>query len=225
MAANGIEEPPLPQKVYWCVTEGLAAIALLWSATCENAEKVACPINTALNAVKPLPIVLGLPFTFVLFWVSQSALILCREETGLCSINRKNFKVFISNFELASFVSIIFPIPYFGKVAAKTWGGFAVKYMVGFGVIWFAMIVLILLIAVDPAFGYMGACMYVLAALILAGLRASMRDKLGITGDFISDCVTCVFAFPDAMGQMTKELEFWEEASEPGKVIGNVGAI
>jgi choline-glycine betaine transporter len=29
LAANGIEHPPMPQKVFWCVTEGLAACALL----------------------------------------------------------------------------------------------------------------------------------------------------------------------------------------------------
>merc|ERR1712194_263091 len=91
MAANGIEEPPLLQKIFWCTPEGAAAIALLWSAPSTNP-------GAALSAVQALPIILGLPFTFVLFWICQSFVILCAEESGLRPIDRRNFRVFIFNF-------------------------------------------------------------------------------------------------------------------------------
>merc|ERR1719203_1753712 len=85
MAANGIEEPPLVQKVFWAFTEGGAASALLLSAGDENPK-------AALNAVKALPIILGLPFTFLLFWMCQGLLIVCKEEAGDMDIDRKHFR-------------------------------------------------------------------------------------------------------------------------------------
>merc|ERR1719384_688208 len=84
MAANGVEEPPLMQKIFWAFTEGAAAAALLLSSDKDNP-------TAALNAVKALPIILGLPFTFLLFWMCQGLLIVCREEMGELSIARKCF--------------------------------------------------------------------------------------------------------------------------------------
>merc|ERR1712039_639176 len=92
MAANGMEEPPLAQKIFWAFTEGAAASALLASAGDDNPK-------AALNAVKALPIILGLPFTFLLFWMCQGLLIICQEETSKLAIERKNFGVFILNVE------------------------------------------------------------------------------------------------------------------------------
>lgn len=197
MAANGIEEPPLLQKVYWCLTEGLAAIALLLSASDDTGA-------AAMNAVRPLPIVLGLPFTFVLFWIAQSALILCREESDEnFSVNRKNFSTFIINWESQTLVSFVAPFIPFGVLAEKVWGSSKAAATIGFAVSWIAMIVLLVLMAVDyVAFSSMGCAMFFMNALLVAGLRASAREKLGITGDLISDCVTSCFAFPCALGQM-----------------------
>merc|ERR1712232_1540949 len=61
MAANGMQDPPLVQKILWVFTEGAAAAALLASAA-DNPNPEA-----ALEAVKALPIILGLPYTFLPF--------------------------------------------------------------------------------------------------------------------------------------------------------------
>merc|ERR1719384_482571 len=82
MAANGVEEPPLMQKIFWAFTEGAAAAALLLSSGDDNPK-------AALNAVKALPIILGLPFTFLLMWISQGLLIVCAEESGKIKVTRK----------------------------------------------------------------------------------------------------------------------------------------
>merc|ERR1712050_753592 len=106
MAANGMEEPPLAQKIFWAFTEGAAAAALLASAGDDNPQ-------AALNAVKALPIILGLPFTFLLMWIAQGLLIVCAEETGKLKITRKNFSTFLLNLEPASYLSIVLPfIPF-----------------------------------------------------------------------------------------------------------------
>merc|ERR1712137_615646 len=108
MAANGIEEPPVIQKIFWAFTEGAAAAALLASAGEESPK-------AALNAVKALPIILGLPFTFLLFWMCQGLLIVCQEETGVVPIERKNFAVFLFNFELESVESMLVPFVPLGQ--------------------------------------------------------------------------------------------------------------
>merc|ERR1711862_690132 len=89
MAANGRPEPPLLQKIFWALTEGVAAIVLIQVAD-EDKET-----NVAMTTVQILPIVLGLPFTFHLFYCCQSLLVICKEETGQLAINRKNFKNFL----------------------------------------------------------------------------------------------------------------------------------
>merc|ERR1719234_887843 len=100
------------QKVFWAFTEGAAAAALLASAGEDDPK-------AALNAVKALPIILGLPFTFLLFWMCQGLLIVCKEETGVLPIERKNFSTFLFNLELPSFVAMLFPFWHLGEVAAK----------------------------------------------------------------------------------------------------------
>jgi len=198
LAANGVEEPPLMQKIFWAFTEGAAAAALLLSAG-EDSPK------SALNAVKALPIILGLPFTFLLFWMCQGLLIVCKEEAKLMPIDRKNFAVFLLNLEPASFVAMLCPFLPLGTVAARAWGGPPGPYTLAFGAAWLAMVVLAGCTAADAAFGYMAAAAYFMVALGAAGLRASVREKLGITGDMVSDACACCFAFPWAVGQMAAE--------------------
>lgn len=198
IAANGSERPPVTQKVFWAFTEGAAAIALLASAGDDAPQ-------ASLNAVKALPIILGLPFTFLMFWMCQSLLIVCQEEVGQKKIDRKNFSTFLFNLEPMSFMAMVCPFVPLGKVASKTWGGSATLYMAGYGVAWAAMIVLLILQVDDFAFGYMAAAMYFMLALAVAGLRVATRVKLGITGDMISDACSATFAFPWAIGQMAVE--------------------
>jgi len=101
MAANGTEEPPLSQKIFWAFTEGAAACALLASSSDTN--------QAALNAVKAIPIILDLPFTFLLFWMYQGLLIVCKEEAGELDIDRRHFSVFLFNMKPILYLSILFP--------------------------------------------------------------------------------------------------------------------
>jgi len=198
LAANGMQDPPLAQKVFWAFTEGAAAAALLASANDDDPK-------AALNAVKALPIILGLPYTFLLFWMCQGLLIVCQEEAGDLSITRKNFSVFLINVEPTSFLAIFFPFVPLGEVAAKTWNGSRLFYSVAYGAVWTALIVFICLSAVDSAFGTMAISIYFIMGLGVAGLRVATRNKLGITGDMISDACVCCFAFPFAVGQLAAE--------------------
>merc|ERR1712232_1515934 len=185
-------------KVFWAVTEGAAAIALLASAGDDNPK-------AALNAVKALPIILGLPYTFLLFWMCQGLLIVCKEETGALPIERKNFATFIINLEPMSFLAMLVPFVPLGKVASKTWSGPTLHYSVAYGAWWLFTIALLCASAADHAFAYMAAAAYFMMGLATAALRSAVRTKLAISGDFISDACACCFAFPCVIGQLAAE--------------------
>jgi len=222
MAANGIEEPPLLQKIFWCTTEGAAAISLLWSAPSSNPK-------AALDAVQALPIILGLPLTFILFWVSQAFVILCAEESGQRPINRKNFRVFIFNFGwdksvaaglLDLVVATFCPFIKAGEIAEKIHGKGRMKWTIAVLICWVTTIVFAALTAADSAFSYMACCLLLMDTFLITGLRVACRSKLGITGDILSDALTCFF-YPCALTQMAAE-DFEQVVSEPTDPLGKV---
>merc|ERR1712232_1076857 len=104
-----------------------------------------------------------------------------------------------------SFVSFIFPFVPLGAVASKAWGGSQILFWAGFGMEWAFFIVMLCLGAVDNAFLAMAIAAYFCFALTAAGVRSSVRQKLGITGDLLSDACACCFYLPFALGQMVGE--------------------
>jgi len=199
LAANGQAEPPLAQKIFWALTEGAAASALLLSADEENP-------SAALNAVKVLPIVLGLPYTFHLFWCCQSLLIICKEEAGEIPLNRKNFKNFLLfNLQPMSAIAIVAPFLPLGISASKAFGVNQILCIVLFALEWAFFLVLLCLGAADEAFLKMAAAAYICFTCTAGAVRAGVRGKLGITGDLMSDLNACTFWLPFCMGQMAAE--------------------
>mmetsp|Transcript_29904 Transcript_29904/g.69564 ORF Transcript_29904/g.69564 Transcript_29904/m.69564 type:complete len:930 (+) Transcript_29904:70-2859(+) len=92
ISANGLPDPPVVQRIFWSVTEGATACALLAAGrNLPNAEG-------SLRALQSASLVMGLPYTFVLFWCSQSLLLLCKEEAGEIDPKRKAFNTFIFDF-------------------------------------------------------------------------------------------------------------------------------
>ena len=61
LAANGVEEPPVIQRIFWACMEGLTATALLIAGG-----------SNALNALSTVSIVAGLPYTALLCFICTS---------------------------------------------------------------------------------------------------------------------------------------------------------
>ena len=74
IGANGEQEPPLVQRIFWALTEGFAAIALLKGSQ-GNPDR-------ALGGVQAVSVVCGLPFTVVLMYMAHALYIACLEEAG-----------------------------------------------------------------------------------------------------------------------------------------------
>ncbi|MFN7023591.1 MAG: BCCT family transporter [Pseudorhizobium sp.] len=66
ITAGGKDDGPIPQRVFWCIFEGLVAIALL--------------LGGGLNALQSMVVTTGFPFTFVLLLMCVSIVIGLRDE-------------------------------------------------------------------------------------------------------------------------------------------------
>merc|ERR1712151_1093493 len=106
-AANGDEDPPIPQRIFWALTEGVTAIALLyWGANVLG--PFGDPGEGGLRALQAASIVMGLPYTFMLFRYSQALVQVCREEGGELDPERPRFKMFLSSpADCGSFVMLV----------------------------------------------------------------------------------------------------------------------
>jgi len=245
LANNGLAEGPPIQRAFWGLLEGATAIVLLLVADEDD------PKGT-LDALKPIPIILGLPFTFYLFYCCQALVILCMEESNQIPKDRNNFVVFNLNLEPMSFVSFVAPFFPMYQIAQKVgnkdasgeWQPLAglgsFLYLGFFAGMWILMLAFVVAGIIDTPnipsrFDYfptkpvdkdgdvivailispfykMAWAMFVMYGCCLAVLRAKARDKLKITGDFISDVMTSVVLLPFTVGQLCAE-----ELETPGK--------
>jgi hypothetical protein len=71
ISANGHANPPPIQKVYWCWTEGLTAIALIKAGGADS-----------ISALKSVSIVSGLPYTFAICFMCTSIYRCVKVEAG-----------------------------------------------------------------------------------------------------------------------------------------------
>merc|ERR1711968_6886 len=104
-----------------------------------------------------------------------------------------------------SFASFLCPFIPLGNVACKAWGGSPVVYCIAFGFEWALFLLMLCLGAADRAFFAMAIAAYFCFALTVAGVRCSVRQKLGITGDLLSDACASCFYLPFALGQLAGE--------------------
>ena len=84
IGANGEQEPPLAQRIFWAVTEGIAAITLLAASDGDPSR--------ALGGVQAVSVVCGLPFTIVLMYMAHALYIACLEEAGDMDENRPGWR-------------------------------------------------------------------------------------------------------------------------------------
>merc|ERR1719271_2418 len=83
LGANGEQDPPIPQRVFWAFTEGAAAIALIVGAGGDP--------DRSLDSLQAVSVVAWLPFTIVLMYMVHALWIAVKEECGELDEERKNF--------------------------------------------------------------------------------------------------------------------------------------
>jgi choline-glycine betaine transporter len=216
LAANGNDDPPLWQRISWASLEGVCAGMLVITADPDKPGE-------ALGALQSVPIILGLPFTFLLFWMCHALMVLCREESKEIPLVRKNFKIFHLNMEPAAFISFVAPFLPLGDIAFQCWGGSRAKWQMRFAMPWLLFITFVILGVADWAFAVNGTTILPIFGLLVGGVRVGVRNKLGIDGDVISDVLVGTFLMPFCIGQMAAEDLQGDDSQSKHNLVAPVG--
>ena len=222
IAANGVANPPVIQKVFWAFSEGAAATALLVAGG-----------SQALSALQTASIVCGLPYTFVLFWVTQALLVAVKEEAGEVDAERKSLRSFLLStdfkkhgfFSSAGDIAIAMHVPFLpmARIAGKLAGKDSADRFtfVSASLAWVATLMFIILSAHEEEWMMISASIYVLMASWMGFLRASVRKAVGCDrGNYFTDVLSCMCFYFLALPQMEAELETVVASTNPdGSVV------
>mmetsp|Transcript_31451 Transcript_31451/g.93412 ORF Transcript_31451/g.93412 Transcript_31451/m.93412 type:complete len:897 (-) Transcript_31451:24-2714(-) len=215
ISANGHHDPPVIQRIFWSFTEGATACALL--AAGRNLPNS----QGSLRALQAVSILMGLPYTFVLFWCSQALLLLVKEESGELAIDRKAFSSFLFAPPMKKCIRLVIntalPGVTMGKAAAAVGGwpmsGFgkqAVERFWGavFQAMYLAAAVLVLCAAALYQWCIIGLVVYIGFGTFLGFLRTGVRGKYQIQhGDIFTDLLCAIFAPMFTLVQLESALE------------------
>merc|ERR1712125_72929 len=210
MAANGDEEPPIPQRIFWALTEGVVAIALLYSGS-NVLGPFGDPGEGGLRAMQAASIIMGLPYTFMLFWYSQALVQVCREETGDLDENRPRFKMFLISLLRSekvplrqgllmllrnTFIPGLSPAV---REATMNWplGQMTTGWMwcILLQIMYIIDIIVVVLVTVEFNVIQMAGAIYIGFAAFVSLIRREIRIKWGIPrGDLITDFMWSVWA-------------------------------
>jgi hypothetical protein len=230
IAANGMEEPPVLQRVFWAICEGACACALL-----------AAGGSQTLGNLQTVSICMGLPYTFVLFWMCSALLQVCREEVKEIGpfVERRQFKVFSlaaisqdprgENMGIftQTLLAIFVPQIALEKAGAVAYpdtepGNMLLKFLRIFGS-WFCFygwIVCHILAAEGPKsapVAMIGWSFYLYWAFGHGMIRQKLRARSGIEGNLFWDFLWVTFAYPCVAVQMAEQ-SAEAEYVEPVKV-------
>lgn len=206
MSANGDEDPPVTQRVFWALVEGATATALLVAGGADS-----------LKALQTASVAAGLPYTIILCFVCIATWRALAMETGDLNPYGPDFAV-----ALIDPISTMRPQLWLGVIknilltpltlynVLKKHNIAAVGISVGAAIAWVAWIALLILEVVHihhPTIKLKG--IYSLAWVFYLGFaslvtvaRAKIRDHYGINGNPIEDFFAAMLVYPAVMVQL-----------------------
>lgn len=216
ISAQGYENPPPLQKIYWACTEGALAHALV--------------VSGGLRVIQGVAIVATFPYTIAMCFLCVSLLRTLKMESGDEDIrsSRKSFNTQIFDvFEgfnpesaqhnapsqkdrlISTLTASIVPFKSMFKTAlacdydTKTAG--VIAGLTNF----FQWMWIILLAFSNTADGAnsMGWLMYLIFVSLVAKMRKDLRDKKNVYGNIIEDAFATMTMYPFALAQMEHEVQ------------------
>ena len=203
LSANGDPDPPVPQRVFWALTEGATATALLYAGGTD-----------ALQALQAVSIAAGLPYTILLCFMCVSLWRAVQMEAGDLDPNGPQFSVSLFNpisrpscravFKL--FLATVAPWYVIGIAAQRrkpsSPRGMAC-YMVLVGVPFYAWIAMMMaeLLPVN-GISYVGWAVLFLFFGVATAIRTGIREEDGIHGNMVEDFFVVMLLYPFAAYQM-----------------------
>eukprot|EP00617_Octactis_speculum_P027315 CAMPEP_0185759604 /NCGR_PEP_ID=MMETSP1174-20130828/18349_1 /TAXON_ID=35687 /ORGANISM="Dictyocha speculum, Strain CCMP1381" /LENGTH=340 /DNA_ID=CAMNT_0028439999 /DNA_START=179 /DNA_END=1201 /DNA_ORIENTATION=+ len=228
LSAGGHTNPPAIQKVYWAWMEGLTAIALVYSGG-----------QDSLTALRAVSIVAGLPYTFAVCCMCTALYRAVKIEAGdadICNAPAWSTHVFdlLSGFDEADdkgerirslAMGFIWPQrsiyrATMGMDDNRTWSVGISTVMVALYYTGFGLIVggYSISTSSDNVESYRGVLIaslgwvfYMFFAVYVAGLRSSIRIKLGIYGGSMEDLWTTMTMPGFVLSQFESEVKFIAE--------------
>ena len=205
LSANGHPDPPVLQRIFWALTEGATATALLWSGG-----------QTALSALQAASICSGLFYTIILNFVCVALWRLLKIEAGDMAANGPQFSFGILDIfykwptarrvkNLA--VAILAPWWPMGNAAGKLYGSGRWVSMLLLAIPFYSWILLEALQPLETGLAYIGWAVLFGFFAYGTGIRAQMREKFGIVGNMAEDFFA-VMMYPLAAMQMDEQMTY-----------------
>jgi choline-glycine betaine transporter len=219
IAANGMENPPVLQKVWWSITQGATAQALLSST------------KNGLSTLQSVSICAALPYTFALNYMCV-ALFRAMDETNedpTYMKMRKGFSTSIvdvfENFHKADGTmatkqastkdrlllllrTILNPRRSLTTAGLELFKPLRLSVLsFGYGLVYLLWILLLALSPLDKGTHTLAWLMYLIFTSITAAVRYNLRKKWYIIGNLMDDFFVCFFFYPFALAQMQLEVE------------------
>ena len=217
LSANGNPEPPVLQRIFWALTEGACATALLYT----GGEK-------ALTALQTVSIAGGLIYTVILNFMCVALWKLLKEEGGDDDPDSRHFLSsifaaldFNSAKKLFSVIVAIFA-PWWsaGRSAGKIYGQKAWPHMLIVATLFYGWIVLEIVEIVEDGLAYIGWVVLFGFFTYVVGIRIAVRNRYNISGSMVEDAVSVIFMYPFAIDQVDEHLSFERriEKDAPGDI-------
>jgi hypothetical protein len=212
ISASGLSPKYIPawQKVFWCSTEGFVAIALIFQ-------------GGALQAVRNVSIIIGLPYTFLLCMMVPSCYRALKHEAGdedILSSYRFNTQLLdICEFFKPNGGSPFTPSQHLTKIGVALVCPFlsvrkvyshlhaeapatAVLMGVAAQLLWLAWVVFHFLEISVQHMSILAWLAYLFMAFLITSLRVEMRGKFKVWGSPMDDLAVSLLVFPFTLAQM-----------------------
>jgi len=203
LSANGDPKPPVLQRIFWALTEGATATALLYVGG-----------DKALNALQTVSIASGVPYTILLCFMCVALWRAVKVEAGDLDPNGPQFttglldvlstpttesviKVFVNIF--APWYSMSVAASEMERPKGRTWIKMLILAIPFYT--WIALLVLEF-IGIAPGICYVGWTVLFGFFAYSTGIRLSIREKYGIHGNMMEDFFAVMILYPFAAYQM-----------------------
>ena len=207
LSANGDPEPPVIQRIFWALTEGACATALLYSGG-----------TNALKALQAMSIAAGVPYTILLCFMCVSLWRAVKMDAGDLDPRGPQFTTslleVLSNPTSASVrkVSLAVVAPWYplGKAAYKIAGPKGSRqclYMLVLAVPFYLWIVFMALEPLVDGMSYVGWTILCGFFAYATAIRNSIREKYGIYGNMAEDFFAVMLTYPFAAYQMEHHMD------------------
>lgn len=204
LSANGNPDPPIVQRVFWALTEGATATALLHSGG-----------KDSLEALQTVSVACGLPFTFCLNWTCVAMWRAVREEAGEIDPKegrwRRSMWKWTKPKVLDVLLSIFAPWYLLAKIRMhlNNQSGTLYQFLHSFVfALPFYLWIILMLVEVDvDQIAYVAWSVLMAFFAFASSIRGEIREIYDIEGDMVEDVFAFVLVYPLAIAQMKDQID------------------